>query len=65
MRASLAAISISVQDKAISSVGYGWTYTILGVICALMLPLVFLEIKIGPICRERRRRSRDASLVPV
>ncbi|KAK0484927.1 major facilitator superfamily domain-containing protein [Armillaria novae-zelandiae] len=62
MRASLAAILISVQDKAISSIGYGWTYTILGLICALMLPLVFLEIKIGPICRERRRRSHDASL---
>ncbi|SJL10096.1 uncharacterized protein ARMOST_13478 [Armillaria ostoyae] len=65
MRASLAAILISVQDKAISSVGYGWTYTILGVLCALMLPLVFLEIKIGPICRERRRRSGDTSLVSV
>ncbi|KAK0500000.1 major facilitator superfamily domain-containing protein [Armillaria luteobubalina] len=62
MRASLAAILISVQDKAISSIGYGWTYTILGLICALMLPLVFLEIKIGPVCRERRRRSHDASL---
>ncbi|KAK0186398.1 MFS general substrate transporter [Armillaria mellea] len=65
MRASLAAILISVQDKAISSIGYGWTYTILGVICALMLPLVFLEIKVGPICRERRRKSRDASSMPV
>ncbi|KAK0488029.1 major facilitator superfamily domain-containing protein [Armillaria luteobubalina] len=57
MRSSLAAILISVQDKAILSLGYGWTYTILGVICALMLPLVFLEIKVGPICRERRRRA--------
>ncbi|PBK89637.1 MFS general substrate transporter [Armillaria gallica] len=65
MRASLAAILISVQDKSISSIGYGWTYTILGVICALMLPLGFLEIKVGPICRERRRRSRDASSVSV
>ncbi|KAK0205199.1 major facilitator superfamily domain-containing protein [Desarmillaria ectypa] len=61
MRASLAAILISVQDKAISGVGYGWTYTILGVICALMLPMVFLEIKIGPICRMRRRQSNASS----
>ncbi|KAK0469322.1 major facilitator superfamily domain-containing protein [Desarmillaria tabescens] len=59
MRASLAAILISVQDKAISGVGYGWTYTILGAICALMLPMVFLQIKIGPNCRGRRRQ-RDA-----
>ncbi|KAK0475764.1 major facilitator superfamily domain-containing protein [Armillaria novae-zelandiae] len=65
MRSSLAAILISVQDKAISSLGYGWTYTILGVICALMLPLVFLEVKVGPVCRERRRKSRDAALVSV
>ncbi|KAK0440244.1 major facilitator superfamily domain-containing protein [Armillaria borealis] len=65
MRASLAAILISVQDKAISSIGYGWTYTILGVICVLMLPLVYLEIKVGPICRERRLQSRDASSVSV
>ncbi|KAK0216792.1 MFS general substrate transporter [Armillaria fumosa] len=65
MRSSLAAILISVQDKAISSLGYGWTYTVLGVICALMLPLVFLEIKVGPICRERRQKSHDASLVSV
>lgn len=61
MRASLAAIVISVQDKAISSVGYGWTYTILGAICALMLPLVFMEINVGPIYRKRRRQSGTSS----
>jgi len=53
-RCSLAAIMISVIDRMTSAWGDGWTYTFWGGICALLLPLMILEIKMGPTWRRRR-----------
>jgi predicted MFS family arabinose efflux permease len=57
VRCSLAAIMISVIDRMTTSWGDGWTYTFWGGICALLLPLMFLEIKMGP----RWRAEREAA----
>ncbi|KAF9889833.1 hypothetical protein FE257_006923 [Aspergillus nanangensis] len=55
VRCSLAAILVSVIDRLTRRLGFGWTYSILGGICALLLPLIYAEIKLGPRWRGRRR----------
>ncbi|KAL5342095.1 major facilitator superfamily domain-containing protein [Aspergillus crustosus] len=54
VRCSLAAILVSFIDRATRKLGFGWTYVILGLICALLLPLIFIEIKQGPKWRAKR-----------
>ncbi|KAI1528196.1 Major facilitator superfamily [Pyrenophora tritici-repentis] len=40
--------------------GEGWTYTFWGGVCCLLLPLMLLEIKMGPVWRGRREsRERE------
>lgn len=56
VRCSLAAVLVSVIDKATGRLGFGVTYTILSAVCVLLLPLMFLEMRIG----ERFRRKRAA-----
>ncbi|KAH6393347.1 hypothetical protein HBI60_146610 [Parastagonospora nodorum] len=57
VRCSLAAIMISVIDRMTTAWGDGWTYTFWGGICALLLPLMFLEIKMGPRWRAKREAA--------
>jgi multidrug resistance protein len=54
VRCSLAAIMISIIDRMTHSWGDGWTYTFWGGICALLLPLMLLEIRMGPRWRAKR-----------
>jgi MFS family permease len=54
VRCSLAAIMISIIDRMTHAWGDGWTYTFWGGICALLLPLMLLEIRMGPRWREKR-----------
>jgi MFS family permease len=54
VRCSLAAILISTIDRMSTAWGHGWTYTFWGGICALLLPLMLLEIKMGPKWRAKR-----------
>ncbi|CAJ2508929.1 Uu.00g139550.m01.CDS01 [Anthostomella pinea] len=59
VRCSLAAILVSVIDKATQSrLGYGWTYTLLGGLCALLLPVLYAEIRWGPKWRMERDRKK-------
>ncbi len=53
-RSAFAAILVALQEKAIKKLGYGLTFVIFGCICASMIPLVLLELKIGPTFRSRR-----------
>ncbi|KAJ7597883.1 MFS general substrate transporter [Mycena floridula] len=53
-RCSFAAILVAVVDPCIRRMGYGWTTVILGACCAVAIPLVYLEIAIGPRCRAQR-----------
>ena len=57
VRCSLAAIMISIIDRMASAWGDGWTYTFWGGICALLLPLMLLEIKMGPRWRAKREAA--------
>jgi predicted MFS family arabinose efflux permease len=54
VRCSLAAILVSVIDRMTNAWGDGWTYTFWGGICCLLLPLMLLEIKMGPVWRRKR-----------
>jgi multidrug resistance protein len=57
VRCELAAILISVIDRMTNAWGHGWTYTFWGGICALLLPLMFLEIRMGPRWRAKREAA--------
>jgi len=59
VRCSLAAVLVSVIDKATSALGFGVTYTILSAVCVLLLPLMYVEMSVG----ERFRRRRVAKNV--
>jgi multidrug resistance protein len=54
VRCGLAAIMISVIDRMTAAWGDGWTYTFWGGICALLLPLMLVEIRMGPRWRKKR-----------
>ncbi|OIW32649.1 MFS general substrate transporter [Coniochaeta ligniaria NRRL 30616] len=55
VRCSFAALLVSLIDKATQSIGYGWTYTLLGGLSSLLLPCIYIEIRKGP----KWRLSRD------
>ncbi|CAG9984186.1 unnamed protein product [Clonostachys byssicola] len=59
VRCSLAALLVSLIDKSTQSLEYGWTYTLLGGICALLLGLIYTEIELGPKWRKKRGESKD------
>ncbi|KAL4881661.1 major facilitator superfamily domain-containing protein [Aspergillus karnatakaensis] len=59
VRCSLAAILVSFIDRATRRLGFGWTYVILGCICTLLLPVIFVEIKMGPKWRAKRAKSGE------
>ncbi|KAF2688974.1 MFS general substrate transporter [Lentithecium fluviatile CBS 122367] len=55
VRCSLAAVLAAVIERMEGSWGYGWTYTFWAGICAMLLPLMYLEMRMGPWWRGRRR----------
>ncbi|KII95690.1 hypothetical protein PLICRDRAFT_96195 [Plicaturopsis crispa FD-325 SS-3] len=57
VRCSLAAILVSLIDKIMRALGVGWAYVLLAGICAGMLPLMLLEIKLGPKYRLKRHNA--------
>ncbi|KAK7438624.1 hypothetical protein VKT23_017957 [Stygiomarasmius scandens] len=57
-RGGLGAILVSVIDLILNAINPGWTYLLLGLICAALTPLVWVVIKIGPHYRQKRR-ERD------
>jgi len=61
VRCSLGAIMISVIDRMTSTMGEGWCYTFWGGICALLLPLMILEIRMGPRWRVKREKAEDGA----
>ncbi|KAH7411833.1 major facilitator superfamily domain-containing protein [Phaeosphaeria sp. MPI-PUGE-AT-0046c] len=57
VRCSLAAIMISIIDRMTSAWGDGWTYSFWGGICVFLLPLMMLEIRMGPKWRMKREAA--------
>ncbi|KAK0246309.1 major facilitator superfamily domain-containing protein [Armillaria nabsnona] len=62
IRCIAGAALVSVMDLILRALGAGWTYVLLGGICALTIPLVYLIMYIGPPRRIKRRRASAASL---
>jgi len=54
-RCSLSAFLVSVIDLIIHALGVGWTYVLLGGVSSLVIPLIYLEVRIGPVYRVKRR----------
>jgi len=61
MRGLMGAALVSVIDLITNALGPSWTFVLLGGVCAILTPLVFLVMKIGPGCRAKRREN-EASL---
>ncbi|KAI0068154.1 MFS general substrate transporter [Artomyces pyxidatus] len=55
IRCSLGAGLVSVIDLILKALGTGWTYVLLGGLCVLVSPLIYVLIHWGPTWRERRR----------
>ena len=58
---------VSIINPMLDALGYGWTYTLLGGLCVLVSPLLFVEMRWAPEWRERRRLKvkRQAELQGV
>ncbi|KAJ6511665.1 MFS general substrate transporter [Mycena vulgaris] len=60
VRCSLGAALVSAIAPLLDTLGAGFAYLLLGGICALMLPVVYVVIRVGPRCRARRIRMAEA-----
>jgi hypothetical protein len=49
---------VSVINPNLVALGNGWTYTLLGGLCVLVSPLLYVETRWGPIWREQRRKEQ-------
>jgi hypothetical protein len=54
VRCLLSAIVVSVIELIFDAIGVGWTYILLAGITLLSVPLVYLELKLGPTIRKKR-----------
>jgi len=54
----MGAVMVSVMDPILVAIGDGWTYTLLGGLCVLVSPLLYVEIRWGSMWRERRRKEQ-------
>ncbi len=59
VRCSFAALLVSLIDKATQALGYGWTYTLLGALCALLLSCIYVEMRMGPKWRAAREKRES------
>jgi len=55
VRCLMGAGMVTIINPIINAMGNGWTYILLGGFCILVSPLVWVEVRWGPIWRERRR----------
>ncbi|KZL72473.1 MFS general substrate transporter [Colletotrichum tofieldiae] len=54
VRCLLAALLVGLIDRMTSALRISWSYVLLGGVCALLLPLMYIELKIGPKWRLKR-----------
>ena len=59
VRCTMGAALVSVIDFILSALRPGWTYTLLALICLLMLPTNWVVIKFGPKWRARRKQMAE------
>jgi len=63
VRCSMGAALVAIMQIILDALHPGWTYVLLGGICALMGPLIYLAMWLGPRCRAKRR-ARNALIEP-
>ncbi|KAJ9139138.1 Major facilitator superfamily transporter multidrug resistance [Pleurostoma richardsiae] len=61
VRCLLAAVLVSVINRMTTRLHPSWSYVLLGGICALLLPLMYVEMKLGP----RWRIKRDSKALEI
>ncbi|KAJ0268823.1 hypothetical protein COL940_013035 [Colletotrichum noveboracense] len=54
VRCLLAALLVGLIDRMTAALRVSWSYVLLGGVCALMLPLMYIEMKFGPKWRLTR-----------
>ncbi|KAJ7457887.1 MFS general substrate transporter [Mycena latifolia] len=59
VRCGLGAALVSAIQPLLDALGTGYAYLLLGGISALMGPVVYLLVRIGPQCRARRKRIEE------
>ncbi|KAF7981131.1 hypothetical protein HWV62_34869 [Athelia sp. TMB] len=57
VRCLLGAALVAVINIITDALKPGWTYVLLGGICVLAAPLLFVSMRIGPKCRAKRRHA--------
>ncbi|KAG2123271.1 MFS general substrate transporter [Suillus clintonianus] len=61
IRCSMGALLVSVIDLILQQINTGWTFVLLGGICFISVPMVWLAVRIGPRCRAGRQQPEIAS----
>ncbi|KAG1831189.1 major facilitator superfamily domain-containing protein [Suillus subalutaceus] len=61
IRCSMRAFLVSVIDLLLCKIDAGWTFVLLGGICLISVPLVWLAVRTGPSCRAGRCVRQPAS----
>jgi hypothetical protein len=57
VRCSMASVFVSLIDKMTATLGIGWSYVILGGCSIALMPLFYVEMRLGPRWREKRNRK--------
>lgn len=55
----LAAVLVSVIERMTHRLGYGWSYVLLAAVCLMLLPLMFVVMKVGPRWRRAREKANE------
>ncbi|KAG1785279.1 major facilitator superfamily domain-containing protein [Suillus plorans] len=61
IRCSMGALLVSVIELLLHKIDAGWTFFLLGGVCFISVPLIWLAVRIGPPCRAGRRMRQTAS----
>ncbi|KAH9993492.1 MFS general substrate transporter [Russula compacta] len=61
VRCSMGAGMVSVINPILVALDDGWTYVLLGGLCVLVSPLLYAEVRWGPVWREQRRRVQHST----
>lgn len=57
----MGALLVSVIELLLHKIDAGWTFFLLGGVCFISVPLIWLAVRIGPPCRAGRRVCQAAS----
>jgi hypothetical protein len=52
---------VALSDRMVSRLGYIWTYVLLAALCACMIPLMYVEMMVGPKWRLKREKLDTSS----